>query len=366
MNKLPYISKASDLGIALTLAATPAEARTLLGVGSGGGGGGAVDSVNGKTGVVTLGAADVGAAPVGAPVSSFANDAGYITNADIPGSPVVSVNGKTGVVALAPVDIGAATASQGAKADAALPANAVGVSVAPLVSGLIPNSALPPLAITSTFVVSSQAAQLALTVQEGDVCVRTDQGKSYIRNNVSLGTMADWQELLTPTAPVQSVNGQTGVVNLTAANVGAATTAQGTKADTAVQPAALATKQDVPSAWVTVSTFLNSWTSYDGGATFNNVQYRRNGDLIELRGVIKNSASAASTTMFQLPVGFRPAKWNILLTLINALPAPQFVGMARVDALADGNVNLSAIIGSDNARTSINYLVLDGLSFYAV
>lgn len=41
---------------------------------------------------------------------------------------------------------------------------------------------------------------------------------------------------------VDSVNGKTGVVVLSASDVGAATTAQGAKADTAVQPAALAGK----------------------------------------------------------------------------------------------------------------------------
>lgn len=41
-------------------------------------------------------------------------------------------------------------------------------------------------------------------------------------------------------APVQSVAGKTGAVTLAAADVGAATAAQGVKADTAVQPAALA------------------------------------------------------------------------------------------------------------------------------
>lgn len=86
----------------------------------------------------------------------------------------------------------------------------------------IPSQYLPALAITSTFVVGSQAAQLALDAQEGDVAVRTDLSKNYIKNAGTTGTMADWTELLTPAAPVQSVNGQTGNVVLTAADVGAA------------------------------------------------------------------------------------------------------------------------------------------------
>lgn len=81
----------------------------------------------------------------------------------------------------------------------------------------IPSVQLPLIAISSTFVVNSQAAQLALTTEEGDVAVRTDLNKSFIRLSTTLGTMSDWQELLTPTDSVLSVNGLTGAVSLGAA-----------------------------------------------------------------------------------------------------------------------------------------------------
>ncbi len=86
-------------------------------------------------------------------------------------------------------------------------------------SSKIPNAQLPALAITSVFVSSSEATQLSLTAQEGDVCVRTDLNKSYIHNTGSAGTMADWNELLTPTDTVLSVNGQTGAVSLSTSNI---------------------------------------------------------------------------------------------------------------------------------------------------
>ena len=56
---------------------------------------------------------------------------------------------------------------------------------------------------------------------------------------------------------VDSVNGKTGVVVLNAADVGAATAAQGTKADSAVQPAAIAAKvgsDGTVKNWVAVAT----------------------------------------------------------------------------------------------------------------
>src|SRR5205085_1344193 len=47
--------------------------------------------------------------------------------------------------------------------------------------GLLPNAVLPPLAITDTYVVGSQAAMLALSsASVGDVAVRSDTSKSYI------------------------------------------------------------------------------------------------------------------------------------------------------------------------------------------
>ncbi len=86
----------------------------------------------------------------------------------------------------------------------------------------LPSSIIPASAITDTFVVSSQAAMLALSSAEiGDVCVRTDLNKSFILKAEPYSTLANWQELLTPLSPITSVNGQTGVVVLTASNVGA-------------------------------------------------------------------------------------------------------------------------------------------------
>jgi len=90
-------------------------------------------------------------------------------------------------------------------------------------SGKVPSSQLPAIALSEVFVVSSQSAQLALTAQEGDVVVRTDESKSYIHNGGSAGTMADYTELQTPADAVTSVNGYTGTVSLTTSDVGEGT-----------------------------------------------------------------------------------------------------------------------------------------------
>ena len=82
-------------------------------------------------------------------------------------------------------------------------------------NGKVPQSQIPAVAITNTFVVASQAAMLALTAEEGDVAVRTDQNKTYILTATPSSTLANWQELLTPTDTVTSVDGRIGTVTLT-------------------------------------------------------------------------------------------------------------------------------------------------------
>ena len=80
--------------------------------------------------------------------------------------------------------------------------------------------AVTALALSTVQTAASQSAHLALTTQEGDVVVRSDENKSYVRNSGSAGTMADFTLLATPTDAVLSVNGQTGAI--TAAQIAAA------------------------------------------------------------------------------------------------------------------------------------------------
>ncbi|PKK97870.1 MAG: hypothetical protein CVV57_10185 [Tenericutes bacterium HGW-Tenericutes-2] len=91
--------------------------------------------------------------------------------------------------------------------------------------GKLSDSVIPKVAITNTWVVASQAAMLALSnAQEGDVAVRTDINKSFILKTTGYATLANWQELLTPTDSVTSVNGSTGAVTVTLAGLGGVST----------------------------------------------------------------------------------------------------------------------------------------------
>lgn len=88
-------------------------------------------------------------------------------------------------------------------------------------NGKLSDSVIPKVAITNTFVVASQAEMLALsTAQEGDVAIRTDLNKSFILKTTGYSTLANWQELLTPTDKVTSVNGKTGTVTISLSELG--------------------------------------------------------------------------------------------------------------------------------------------------
>jgi hypothetical protein len=87
-------------------------------------------------------------------------------------------------------------------------------------SGGILTIAVTALAITSSTVVASEAAMLALTAQEGDVAIRSDTNTNWILGPGPSATLSSWRQLLTPTDAVLSVAGKTGVVTLAKADVG--------------------------------------------------------------------------------------------------------------------------------------------------
>lgn len=176
------------------------------------GGVGAVESVNGLTGVVVLGKSEIGL--------------GNVPNVD-----ATARANHTGVQAISTVT-GLQTALDG-KADAsattaalALKANASDVTTslagkADLVAGKVPSSQIPTIAITEFLgAVANEAAMLALSGQRGDWCIRSDEQTSYVLIADDATSLASWLNIPHPLSPVQSVNGQTGVVVLGKENIG--------------------------------------------------------------------------------------------------------------------------------------------------
>jgi hypothetical protein len=87
-------------------------------------------------------------------------------------------------------------------------------------AGIIPANQLPPISVASTNVVGSQAAMLALSnATVGSIAVRTDVNKNFILSTAGPSVLTNWIELLTPGAPVQSVNGLTGAIQLSKADI---------------------------------------------------------------------------------------------------------------------------------------------------
>ena len=82
------------------------------------------------------------------------------------------------------------------------------------VTGILPVGNMAATALTTVQVAADEAAMLALTTQEGDVVVRTDESKTYMHNGGTAGDMADFTLLATPTDAVTSVNGNTGAVTV--------------------------------------------------------------------------------------------------------------------------------------------------------
>lgn len=72
-----------------------------------------------------------------------------------------------------------------------------GVATLDPVTGRLPISQLPPIAVTDTFNVASQETMLALAAQIGDIAIRTDINKTYILAQSNPAVLANWQEILT-------------------------------------------------------------------------------------------------------------------------------------------------------------------------
>ncbi len=93
---------------------------------------------------------------------------------------------------------------------------------ADLVGGQVPSSQLPDLVINATFTVESEVEMLALAAAVGDLAIRIDldPAESYILTTSDPSVLANWVQI-TLAGSVVSVNGQSGAVNLAAADLNA-------------------------------------------------------------------------------------------------------------------------------------------------
>jgi hypothetical protein len=93
--------------------------------------------------------------------------------------------------------------------------------------GKIPSVQIPAISFSSVDVVNSQAAMLSFTSGTGlttdrligSIVVRLDSSKNFVLAQLPASNRANWVELVNPDAPVKTVNGLYGYVDLRKANI---------------------------------------------------------------------------------------------------------------------------------------------------
>ena len=140
-------------------------------------------------------------------------------------------------------------------------------------NGKLNTSVLPALAITEVNTVASESAMTSLAAQQGDVAIRTDVNKTFILSKEPASNVANWIELQFPIA-VTSVNGKTGIITLTGADINAT-------ADNVTMTL---------NEWFeTFSAALNNETDRIDEITYNYVKFYKTTAIINLAGSIKTT-----------------------------------------------------------------------------
>jgi hypothetical protein len=102
-------------------------------------------------------------------------------------------------------------------------------------------------------------------------------------------------------------------------------------------------------------TFQNSWENYEVAGTWIPAAYRKGMDgRVTIRGLVKHAGATGTSTIFTLPIGFRPSKQLVFgpWCQTGAVGQPR-----RVDVASTGEVFVFA------PAESVDYLSLN-LSFY--
>lgn len=152
--------------------------------------------------------------------------------------------------------------------------------------GKLISSQLPSITVNDTFVIASHAEMLALTVQTGDVAVRTDLNKSFILKGTNPAVLSDWQELLTPTSDVTTVFGRKGAIISQAGDYSAdqITETSGRKFQSANQ-------QAFNDATSSIQNQLNSKASVDGSNAYGTWGINVTGNANAVGGLTVHSST---------------------------------------------------------------------------
>jgi hypothetical protein len=217
--------------------------------------------------------------------------------------------------------------------------------------GKVPQSQIPAVAITNTFVVASQAAMLALTAEEGDVAVRTDQNKTYILTATPASTLANWQELLTPTDAVQSVDGRVGTVTLNdlyAAKTHASTHASGgTDAVTLAQSQITSLTTDLAAKAPLASPTFTGTVTIPAGSSISGVPYLATANTFT--GGVQQITTASAATKGLIVKATTSQTANLQEWQNSGGTAVGSVSAAGLPSFSAGSNTYGTFTGSSNA-----------------
>lgn len=231
------------------------------------------------------------------------------------------------------------------------------------ITGLIATAQLPPIAITNTYPVATQAAMLALTAERGDVAIRSDTGKTYILSTDSPGTLADWLEMTT-TGAVSSVAGRVGAVVLTKTDVGLANVDNTTDA---AKPISTATQTALDAKQATIAAGTTA-QYYRGDKTWQTLDKTAAGlGNVDNTSDANKPVSTAQQTALNLKANLASPTFTGTVTLpstTNGLTKTN-VGLANVDNTSDANKPVSSATQTalnGKANTSHTHVSADILS----
>jgi hypothetical protein len=244
-------------------------------------------------------------------------------------------------------------------------------------SGIIPSSQLPPVTLSSTSVVGSDADMIALSsATVGSIAIRTDLNKNYVLSATPASTLSNWVELLTPAAPVQTVNGYTGAINLSKADINLGdvdNTSDATKPVSTATQAALDLKLDankvgVASGVASLNALGKVPTDQIPAISFSSVKVLGSqADMLALTGAVVGSVVIRTDVNKNYVLAAIPAttlgNWIELLT--PAPPVQTVNGMSGSVNITKASISLGNVDNTSDANKPISTLTQNALNLKA-
>jgi hypothetical protein len=190
----------------------------------------------------------------------------------------------------------------------------IGVTVPELINGVIPIGEIPAIRFQNSYSAQSDTEMMALFAQMGDICIRPDQGRSYVLGASDPTVLSNWK-VISSDFSVTSVNALTGDVILTAISIGAAPTVH---------------NHDVLSGYNYAATYMRSST--DNVLELLNVS--DNGSAVQVSNQAVSWLDATGRLIYKMDP-YNPLPWSpFAVTVFDATNTPITTGAMVVNAQA--------------------------------